>query len=561
MKLSTITNQINMRLVLNYRFRKQNATFRKAILLLVLLACGLFWPCSQSVLAQGAVTVKGKVSGENNSPLSGASVSVKETRAGVTAGADGNYSIDVATGATLIFSFINYATAEIKVNSKTVINVTLILAERALQNEVVVVGYGTQRKEAITGSVASIGGDKLREVPAPNITQAIQGRLAGVELSQTSTRPGATMQIRIRGTRSLSADNNPLVVLDGIPFIGSLADINPNDIKSVEILKDASATAIYGSRGANGVILVTTEKGGKGRKARVTYSSYTGTQKIFAKYPMMNGAQLTKLRTDAGNLFTNGTDEAAGVDTDWQELLYRTGIVSDHNVSLTGGSETGSYSFGGGYHLNQGVIPTQKYNRYSFRASIDQQIGKNFRVGFTSNSNFNQSKGQQVGLYNNLSMSPLAGLTNPDGSVRRSIRMQLDNQFVYTKDIIEQLTEDNLWINESRGMASYNSLYGEVRLPFVTGLKYRVNLGADFIQNNGGSYTGRGVGDGLNPNTVSSAAIDYRQTLHWTVENILSYDRTFGGKHNVNAIALYSAEQNKYNRTNLTGLRIFRVCF
>lgn len=521
-----------------------------AALALILVVAGSLTASAQEK------TVKGTVTNETGAAVAGASVQVKGTRTGTSTNSSGEFTITVAKGATLVISNVGFADKELVVGDEVQLSIQLTTSARDI-GEVVVVGYGTQRKEAITGSVASINGDKLREVPSPNLTQAMQGRIAGVELSQTSTRPGATMQIRIRGTRSLSADNNPLVVLDGIPFIGSLGDINPNDVKSMEILKDASATAIYGSRGANGVILITTEKGGKNRKPRITYSGYTGSQKIFSKFPMMNGEQLTKLRVDAGNLFTNGTDEAAGVNTDWQDLLYRTGVVSDHSISLTGGSETASYSFGGGYYVNQGILPTQRYNRYSFRGSIDQQIGKNFRVGFTTNNNFNQSKGQQVGLYNNLSMSPLASLTNPDGTIRRSIRMQLDNQFVYTKEIIEQLTEDNLWINESRGMASYNSLYGEVKLPFVNGLKFRVNLGADFIQTNGGNYTGRGVGDGLNPNTVSSAAIDYRQTNHWTVENILSYDRTFNGKHTVNAIALYSA--SKINITEQIFLaRIFR---
>lgn len=157
----------------------------------------------------------------------------------------------------------------------------------------------------MTGSVASIGGEKMREVPSPNISQALQGRIPGVDIAQTSTRPGATMQIRIRGTRSLSADNNPLIVLDGIPFIGSLADLNPNDIKSIDVLKDASATAIYGSRGANGVILVTTEKGAKNRRPRINYSGYVGAQSVFAKYPMMDGPQFVALRK-AANQYTNG---------------------------------------------------------------------------------------------------------------------------------------------------------------------------------------------------------------------------------------------------------------
>ncbi|HSU50139.1 MAG TPA: SusC/RagA family TonB-linked outer membrane protein, partial [Segetibacter sp.] len=351
------------------------------------------------VAAQQRVNVTGKVTGETGDPISGASITVRGTQSGTTTREDGNFSISVPVNSSIVISAVGFAEQVLKVTSQTTaLNVKLQASNTALE-QVVVVGYGTQRKEAVTGSVATIGGERLREVPSPNITQALQGRLAGVDISQTSTRPGATMQIRIRGTRSLSADNNPLIVLDGIPFIGSLADINPNDIKSVDVLKDASATAIYGSRGANGVILVTTDKGGKNRKPRISYNAYHGIQNIFAKYPMMNGPQFVALRKVAkqlpGGQYPNGQDEADSINTDWQDLLYRTGFISDHNISLAGGSETGNYNFGGGYYINQGIIPTQQYKRYSFRASIDQQVGKYVRVGFSTNNNYNQNQGGQ----------------------------------------------------------------------------------------------------------------------------------------------------------------------
>ncbi len=504
--------------------------------------------CALPGLAQN-IPVRGQVVDETGQPVARASVTVKGGGAGVTANDNGEYEISVAGNATLVISAINFTTLEVPVNNRQTINITLAGMART-ETEVIVVGYGTQRREAITGSVASINGDRMREVPAPNISQALQGRLAGVEMSQTSTRPGATMQIRVRGTRSLSADNNPLVVLDGIPFMGSLADINPNDVKSIEVLKDASATAIYGSRGANGVILVTTDKGIKNRPARINYNGYTGAQEVFAKYPMMDGPTFVKLRADRGQ-YTNGSDESDDVNTDWQDLFYKTGIVTDHSISLSGGTETGSYNFGGGYHLNQGVVPTQQYKRYSLRGSLDQQVGKLFRFGFNTNNNFNQTDGSQVGLYNTLSMTPISNPYNPDGSLKRSIQMILDNQYVFTKDVIERLHDNDQWLNETRGFASYNAIYGEVKAPFLDGLKYRVNLGLDFIQLNNGAYTGYGVGDGLNPNTASSASVDNRQTYHWTLENILSYDRTIGERHSINVVALYAAEQSKYNRSNM----------
>ncbi|RYZ60651.1 MAG: SusC/RagA family protein, partial [Chitinophagaceae bacterium] len=268
---------------------------REAGILLLLLSVLAF-----SAAAQTTLQVRGRIIDDKSQPISGASVIVKGTTAGTTTNENGEFQISAASNATLVISSIGFPAKEILVNGQATHNVTMTAQSTDLE-QVVVVGYGTQRREAVTGSVASIGGERLREVPTSNVSQALQGRLAGVDIAQTSTRPGANMQIRIRGTRSLSADNNPLIVLDGIPFIGSLADLNPNDIKSIDVLKDASATAIYGSRGANGVLLVTTDKGTRGRKPRISYNGFHGAQTVFAKYPMMNAAQLVALRAANNN--------------------------------------------------------------------------------------------------------------------------------------------------------------------------------------------------------------------------------------------------------------------
>lgn len=211
-------------------------------------------------------------------PLIGATIKEKGTGNGVVTDLDGNFSINVKPGATLVISYVGYNTKEIVVGNQTNIKVSMEEEGHSL-NDVVVIGYGTQRKEAITGSVANVGGDKLNQIASSNAAQALQGRVAGVLMTQTSSQPGAEMQIRIRGQRSLTASNDPLIVLDGIPFMGNLSDINPADIKSMDILKDASATAIYGSRGANGVIIITTNKGAEGTPAKVSYNGYFGFKK------------------------------------------------------------------------------------------------------------------------------------------------------------------------------------------------------------------------------------------------------------------------------------------
>jgi TonB-linked SusC/RagA family outer membrane protein len=377
-------------------------------------------------------TITGRVLDLKNNPLAGVNVIEKGTTNGIQTGNNGSFSLIVASpNSVLVFSFVGFNSTEITVGNQTTINVTMQEATTGLE-EIVVIGYGTVRKEAVTGSVASIGGEALRDIPSTNFTQSMQGRLPGVDLAQTSTRPGATLQIRIRGARSLTASNDPLVVLDGIPFVGSINEINNNDIKSIDILKDASATAIYGSRGANGVILITTDRGLRGQKAKVTYNGRYSINKIFSSFPMMNGPEFVAIR-DASGRYSNGPDEANDVNTDWQKLFFRDGYQSSHDLGLSGGTPNGSYSFGIGYLKNQGVVPTNVFSRYSLRGSIDQEIGKNFLVGFNSNSNYNINEGDQVGIYGVLSMSPISNPYNADGTLKRSIRMPLDDQFTYTR--------------------------------------------------------------------------------------------------------------------------------
>ncbi|HNU78978.1 MAG TPA: TonB-dependent receptor plug domain-containing protein, partial [Prolixibacteraceae bacterium] len=313
----------------------------------MLRVAGIFLPLLLfSILGFGqGILVRGKVTDNTGAPIPGATVVVQGTTLGTITDPDGNFILDrVNPDGTLVFSFVGLVSQEVPVSGRTVINVTMLSDVSELE-EVVVVGYGTQRREAVTGSVASMSGDDIRQIPSSNFTNSIQGRLPGVELSQTSSRPDATMQIRIRGTRSLTASNDPLVVLDGIPFVGSINEINTNDIKSLDILKDASATAVYGSRGANGVILITTNRGQKGQKAKVTYNGNYGVNKIFAKYPMMNGPELAAIRKIAQR-YSNGPDEFDDVNIDWQDLFFRDGFQTSHDVTLAGGTTNGRYSFG-----------------------------------------------------------------------------------------------------------------------------------------------------------------------------------------------------------------------
>ena len=498
---------------------------------------------SQSVAAvQQAKKVTGRVS-DKMGTLIGATILEKGTTNGVVTDYDGNFSINVNPGATLVVSYVGYVSQEIKVGNQSNLNILLEDEGRNL-TEVVVIGYGTQRREAVTGSVANIGGEKLNQVAATNAAQALQGRVAGVLMTQTGSKPGDEMQIRIRGQRSLSASNDPLIVLDGIPFMGQLSDINPTDIKSMDILKDASATAIYGSRGANGVIIITTAKGSQGTPAKVSYNGYVNFKTVFHKYPMMDGPTFSKMRQYAG-LYKNSLDESDDTNTDWQDLYYQTGVSHNHDVSIAGGTNGGSYSFGAGYYHDESVVPTEGYNRISVRGNFDQMIGKWFRFGLSTNNSYRKTQGVND-MYGVLSKSPLASPYDADGNLKRYVSLPADDQSVVTKETVER--DKNVWLSENKGIGSYNTLFGEVKCPWVEGLSYRINIGLNYRSSKGGGFTGTGVNN-KDPKAVNSGWISENQTYNWAVENLVTYDHTFAEKHNFNVVGMYSAEQTTYEST------------
>ncbi len=522
---------------------KKSSRLISLILLFSLFSFGAF---AQTISVNGVVT---DASGEK---LIGVSVAQVGTTNGTLTDNSGKFSIKVPSNAKLSFTYIGYLSQVVDVQGKTLVNVTLKENEKALE-EVVVVGYGVQRKEAVTGSVASVRGDIMREIPAQNISQSLQGRVAGVEMSQVSTKPGAEMQIRIRGARSLTASNDPLIVLDGIPFSGNISDINPNEIKSIDILKDASATAIYGSRGANGVLLVTTNRGQLGQKPRVSYNGYYGIAQVSSKVDMMTGDEFAAMRAFANMSAykTNTADEIEGTNTDWQDLYFKDGSMQSHDVGVSGGTTGGAYNFGIGYYKNDGVVPLENYNRLSMRASLDQEIGKYLRFGFTSNSNYNVTEGASTGgMYQVLQNSPLINPYNADGTWKRTVDMPADKGvWVYTRDVVESKREQML--TQTRGFGTYNNLYGEVKIPGVEGLKYRINVGLNLRMSTRGSYTGQGI-NATSETNPSGASVSNSLNTNWAVENLLTYDRTFAEKHQINAVAMYSAEETMYNRSGMS---------
>ena len=497
------------------------------------------------------INVTGVVKDESGEPVIGAAVQVQNTNNGTVTGVDGTYAINVPANAVLEVSSMGYQSQLIPVNGRSKIDVVLGEDTQALE-ATVVIGYGTARRSDVTGSIASVTGDNLRAIPSNDISRAIEGRVAGVQMTQTSSRPGSSMQIRIRGSRSLSASNDPLIVLDGIPFMGSLSDISTNDIKSMDILKDAASTAIYGSRGANGVIMITTYKGNEGTDPKVSFNSY-GAYKKAVKYPMMPADKYIRMRQMAG-IYSNTLDESNDVYTDWQDLFYRPGYTQNYELSVSGGTKGGSYRFGTTYYNDEAVIPTQGYDRIGISGSVDQKIGKWFKVGFSTNTNYNMNTGNQVDMYAVLSKSPLVNPYADDGSLKWRINMPSDNdQYVFSRERIEELTAQGVYNNESRSFGTYNIGYVQFNFPWIEGLSYKLTGGLNYRNTRGGSFTGVGVNGSATSN--NSASWSFSETQNWTIENLLTYDRTFG-KHHINVVGLYSAEQTTTQGQSLSGKNI-----
>lgn len=502
------------------------------------------------------LTVKGRVTEENGTPLAGASITVKGTPNGTATDAAGNFSITVAKGATLVISAVNHNTREVKVNNTADITVSLSSASTTL-TDVVVVGYGTQRKKDVTGSIVSVNERALREVPTANLQQALQGRAAGLEVQRVGTRPGAGAVIRIRGERTINGSNDPLIILDGIPFEGgNINDINPDDVASVDILKDASATAIYGSRGSNGVILITTKKGKPG-EARLAYNGYAGIVSVRNKYNVFNAQEYIAQR-DLANAYNSNpylaeelANRAKGVSTDWQDQMYKNGFVTDQNITASGGTAGGStYSLGGGYYNESTVLPGQDFSRYSLRATIDSKIGKRLKLGLNTLNSLSITNGSQFNnaMFPIITLSPLmqpydsAGklVLSPTGNTTDRV-----NQYnpLYLKD------NNGSWVDKIRRLRTFNSLYAEYQI--ITGLKFRFNAGLDFRQQENDQFqkSDKKLSPSyFRPGQGNTASVNNAEGYGYTLENILTYDKTIG-KHKFTLTGLYSYQEDHSHNT------------
>jgi len=488
------------------------------------------------------MTVTGVVTdGATNESLIGVNIIVQGTTAGSITDINGNYSVSVPSAeAVLMFSFVGYESQAVTVGNQTVIDVQLMPSAIGL-DELVVIGYGTQRRGSITGAIASVSSEDIMELPVADAGEALQGRAAGVVALASGNQPGEGVTIRIRGRRSLTATNEPLFVVDGVLWWGDISDINPRDIKSMEILKDASATAIYGSRGANGVILITTHRGGD-MGTTVSYSGYYGITSALGVPDMMNGEQYYRLKEVGGRAFTADEIDAhnRGVSTDWMSLVLEKGHRQDHQLSVRGGSAKTGFALSANIFNEVGVISLQDYNRYSFRLNLDHQASKRLKVG-TSTQVTNSIQNWASNPYSGaLNISPLAEPYNADGTLvyRPGADPLLWNPLA---DYVEGTQED-----ERRILRVFSNIYTEIDI--LKDLKYRLNFSPVYNEYRRGLF--QGSNSTARQGGVPLARKEHDKSFTYTFENILTYSLT-RDIHDLKVTGLYAVEAGFEETTDL----------
>lgn len=529
---------------------------------------------SGSTFAQ-TVTLHGHVTDQKGEALIGATIRVGgTTNGGTTTDISGNFNLRTdANTRSLTVSYVGYITLTVPVKPGTANIGNIILASDANNlNEVVVVGYGVQNKRDVTGATVSVDPKTLAETPSPNVIDALKGRVAGLEIVNTNSRPGSTPSIRLRGNRTIgqganSAADQPLLVVDGTPYTGSISDINPDNIKNLEILKDASSTAIYGSRGSGGVILITTNRGTPGRSI-TSLSSTFGVRNPESHLKVFNGPQYAQLKTDAilGSIMQNNGAAASyplsaleqqglanGVDVDWQKYAYQQGYYSDNNLNVSGGNETSTFNIGAGYNATTDLIPNNRYERYSIQATIDHKISKTIRIGLNLTNTLsyrNQPGGFPAG--GAAGMTPLVTPFDDAGNLRL---FPLVGGFDATNvNPLYFKYNGQTAINNQRDYHAFTNIYTEWKP--LKNLTYKVTFGYDFTQTLQGQYGGGSLSPtGINQ-SASTASQRNGDGYHYTLDNLLTYDNTFAQKHHITFTALFGTEKNHYQQmqANVTNI-------
>ena len=500
-------------------------------------------------VAQQTGIIKGKVVDSNGEPIIGANVIVVGTTVGGITDLDGNFSIEAAKGAVLKVSFIGYIEQQVTVGNQTNLQITLVEDSKAL-DEVVVIGYGTARKSSLTGALSQVSSESFSEQNVTRVDEALQGRAPGIQVSNTVGAPGGDVRIRIRGANSVLGDNSPLFVIDG--FVGADFNLlNPNDIKSMEILKDASSTAIYGSRGANGVILITTKSGSKDSKVNVTYRGSVSVSNIIKEYDLMNAGDFATLvnEHDAAKGITNLKFTEQEIEEfyrtggfDYMDAILRTAVSHQHQISVGGGTEKTQYRISGNFLDQQGIVENTGYKRYTMRASVNTKVNDKFSFRFNTNAAYSDSQNNQARtgagnpIVQAMAWAPTTNpytedggflSSDPTGSIKGN-----PLSMIYDAENLRKRTTLNIM--------------GGARYEIIDGLNIDFQAAADLAFYDNKTWSGNYAS---NNQPSASKTSNRAHTIQTTTQ--LSYEKTFADIHNINAVV--AVETQKYGWESLSG--------
>lgn len=519
-------------------------------------------------------TVTGKVTDANDSPLIGASVLIEGTTNGTITDIDGNYKLAISDEGNLVFKYIGFRSVVEGINGRSIINVALE-EDTELLDEVVIIGYGSQRAESISGSMTQIKTTDFEDIPQVSIDQLIQGRAAGVNVTQNSGQPGSSVSIRIRGINSINGSSEPLYVIDGVPISGDsrnigtsgqstasaglgegfgasdaspLAGINPGDIENIVVLKDASATAIYGSRGANGVILITTKQGSRG-EAKLSYNSYYAVQRPTNIYEMMDLRQYASFENDVRELYNLNPileftrPELLPEGTNWQQEIFQDALIQNHNLSVSGGTKSHDYFFSGSFTDQEGTVLGSGFQRGTIRANLTSQINENIKGGF--NLSAGRTK-EDISLTNSansvitlaLLMPPSVAVRNPDGSfagpiTEEEISFGIRNPIAEVTQISNTLTRSNFLGN----------LFVEYKI--IDGLSFRVEAGGNFSFNNTEQFQPTFQYGALNRG-VNTVFKRRENNNFWILKQLVNYSKSWN-KHSVTFLLGHEAQESSWS--------------
>ncbi|MBT6999088.1 MAG: SusC/RagA family TonB-linked outer membrane protein [Prolixibacteraceae bacterium] len=494
-------------------------------------------------LIQDQKSFTGVVSGSDGQPIPGVSVIVKGTTTGAVTDLDGKFQFEgPASAQVLQFSFVGLRTQDVEIGTQSIFNI--VMEEETLGiDEVIVVGYGTQKKSDITGTVASLSQERLEMVPNLNVTQAIQGAVPGVMIQTNSAGADPDQSIMIRGRSSISASSAPLIIVDGIPYGGSLSDINLKDIGSVEILKDASAAAIYGSRGSNGVILITTKEGVSG-KTTFSYDGKYGISQVVKNYDLLNGSEFWDFKNtrDPDYIYQTEIDNYnAGVSTDWLDLAIRKGQSQEHNVSVSGGYNKTKFYLGAGLTDIKGVAKGDNFTRITTRLNIETKLFDWLAIGTRTQLNYDDASGEDVSWYGAMIANPLGKPYDDNGNY---LLYPIAENITITNPLTSLAYDD---LNKSYQILTNN--YLDVDVPFIEGLTYRLNTGVRTSFTNAARYGGMDTYNGFRTQGQSRSSNSLSSNV--VIENIMNYNRTLGD-HTIFLTGLYSYETNTSNSNSLS---------